>query len=250
MMFFERLQSNRVSGPAHRLAVTALLTVALSSLASPTIAGELSISVGGLRANVPVQSVLERRWETVVRQQRDFSCGAAAVATLLSYHYGRPTDEIEVFDAMFAAGDQAKIMRQGFSLLDMKGFLDSQGFVGDGFRVGLDRLTNAGIPAIAIVTISGYRHFVVIKGVTEDSVLVGDPALGLKEYSRDEFEDIMSNEILFVIRNYVPTAREHFNVDAEWAANPSAPFGSTTQQNSLGSFTLALPNPNGFGGSR
>lgn len=250
MQKFEQLRSSGRRIPVRRLAVTALLAISLSAMAPSASAGEVSLSVAGVRANVAVQSVRERRWETVVRQQHDFSCGAAAVATLLSYHYDRPTEEVEVFDAMFAAGDQAKILRQGFSLLDMKYFLETLGFIGDGFRVTIDRLTNAGIPAIAVVTIRGYRHFVVVKGVNEEMVLVGDPAMGLKEYARDEFESLLASDIIFVVRNHVPTGRENFNVDTEWAANPPAPFGSARQPGSLASFMLSLPHPNGFGGSR
>lgn len=231
-----------------RLAAAALAVFAM--LGTPVQAGEIRIAIGGVRADVPVQSIQERLWQSVVRQQRDYSCGAAAVATLLTHHYQRPTDEAEVFDAMYAAGDQDKIVRQGFSLLDMKRYLESEGFVADGFRVTLDQLAYAAIPAIVIVVIRGYRHFVVVKGVTDDSVLVGDPALGLKEYTRDEFEEIMASDIVFAVRNYVPTGREHFNLDAEWAANPPAPFGEATNRNTLGSLLLSLPHPNGFGGSR
>lgn len=250
MQRFQLLKSTGRRFSFRRLAGIAATATMLSVLASPSPAGEVRLSIAGLQAGVPVQSIRERRWETVIRQEYDFSCGAAAVATLLTYHYDRQTEEVEVFDAMFAAGDQAKIMRQGFSLLDMKRFLETRGYAGDGFQVSIDRLTNAGIPAIAIVTIRGYRHFVVVKGVTEDSVLVGDPALGLKEYSKDEFEGMLASDILFVIRDHVPTGRERFNLDSDWAANPSAPFGSATQQGSIASFTLTLPNPDGFGGSR
>ena len=230
-------------------AAAMLLATALVAIA-PAHAGEIRIAVGGVRADVPVVSLRERLWQSVVQQQRDYSCGAAAVATLLTYHYRRPTDEAEVFDAMFAAGDQDKIVRQGFSLLDMKRYLESEGFVADGFKVTLDQLATAAIPAIMIVVIRGYRHFVVIKGVTDDTVLVGDPALGLKEYDRDEFEEIMASDIVFAVRNFVPTGREHFNLDDEWAANPAAPFGEAANQGSLGSFLLSLPSPDGLMRSR
>ncbi|WP_204283799.1 C39 family peptidase, partial [Klebsiella pneumoniae] len=68
-------------------------------------------------------------FRTVVRQQYDYSCGSAAVATLLRYHYGRPTVESDVFSAMWRSGDQAQIKRAGFSMLDMKRYLDSQGYM-------------------------------------------------------------------------------------------------------------------------
>lgn len=230
--------------------VSALAASALAAPAPSATAGEVRLAIGGVRVNVPVMSVRERLWQTVVQQQRDYSCGAAAVATLLTHHYGRETDEAEVFDAMFATGDQDKIVRQGFSLLDMKKYMESEGFVADGFNVSLDQFANAGIPAIVIVAIRGYRHFVVVKGVTEETVLVGDPALGLKEYPRDEFEDILASDIIFAVRNFVPTGREHFNLEEDWAANPPAPFGEATTEGNLGSFLLSLPSPDGLMRSR
>lgn len=233
------------------LALIALLTAAtLAASGASAVAGEFRLAVGGVSVSVPVESVRERLWRTVVRQERDYSCGAAAVATLLTYHYGRETRERDVFDEMFATGDQDKITRQGFSLLDMKRYLESRGFVADGFKVSLDQFANAGIPAIVIVVIRGYRHFVVVKGVTDSAVLVGDPALGLKEYARDEFEALLASDIVFAVRNFVPTGRENFNQVAEWAANPPAPFGEATTDTALGSFLLSLPSPDGLMRSR
>ncbi|RYF14189.1 MAG: peptidase C39, partial [Oxalobacteraceae bacterium] len=43
-----------------------------------------------LNFTAPVTSLIGRRFETVVRQQYDFSCGSAALATLLRYHYDDP----------------------------------------------------------------------------------------------------------------------------------------------------------------
>ena len=82
---------------------------------------------------VPVTS-LKARNLTTLQQQFDFSCGSAALATLLTHHYDFPVNEQAVFAAMFQHGDQAKIRREGFSLLDMKNFLAARGFQADGFQ--------------------------------------------------------------------------------------------------------------------
>ena len=132
-------------------------------------------------------SFAEMPFRTVVRQQFDYSCGSAALATLLRYHYGRHTSEAMVFQAMYAVGDQARIQKLGFSLLDMKKYLAALGYQADGYRLSLDALAKAATPAIALIQIGAYKHFVVIKGVIGDSVLVGDPALGLRKFSRAEF---------------------------------------------------------------
>src|SRR3546814_1255924 len=74
---------------------------------------------------IHVTSLKEARFKTTVPQQRDFSCGSAAVATLLTYQYGQPVTEAEVFRYMYDHGDQARIRKEGFSLLDIRGYLQS-----------------------------------------------------------------------------------------------------------------------------
>jgi uncharacterized protein len=43
--------------------------------------------------NVPTSSIAARKFKEIVRQQYDFSCGSAALATLLTFHYGHAIDE-------------------------------------------------------------------------------------------------------------------------------------------------------------
>ena len=114
------------------------LTLWLASLAQAATLEVRGPQDGGF--NVHVVSVKEARFTTTQRQQFDFSCGSAAVATLLTHHYGKPTDERAVFTQMFERGDQAKIRKEGFSMLDMKRYLESRGLRADGFQLPVDRL--------------------------------------------------------------------------------------------------------------
>src|SRR3546814_12982374 len=66
-------------------------------------------------------------------------------------HYEMPTDEARAFEEMFVRGDQAKIQAEGFSMLDIKQFLDRRGLQSDGFRMTLDKLAEIGVPAIALI---------------------------------------------------------------------------------------------------
>jgi predicted double-glycine peptidase len=75
-------------------------------------------------ARVEVTSWRDIPFRTIVRQRYDFSCGSAAVATMLTYSYGLPTTENDAFSAMWSVGDQKKIIQSGFSLLDMKHYLN------------------------------------------------------------------------------------------------------------------------------
>ncbi|MDQ6880994.1 MAG: C39 family peptidase, partial [Pseudomonadota bacterium] len=130
--------------------------------------------LGGVPARLPVTGLKQVRAGSTVHQQYDFSCGSAALATLLTHHYGHPAAEQEILHAMYDLGDQDKIHREGFSLLDMKRYLAGLGYVADGFQQPLEKLRDAGLPAIVLINEQGYRHFVVIKGLEDGRVLLGD----------------------------------------------------------------------------
>ena len=216
--------------------------VALNMAGQPVLAGEVAVSgMGGGSFNLSVTSIVERRWQTVVRQQYDYSCGSAAVATLLTYHYDWPVDEAAVFEAMFEAGDREAIQAQGFSMLDMRNYLRSQGFRADGIRAPLNVLAEVGVPLISLITTRGYTHFVVIKGVTSTDVIVGDPARGMLRLPRGEFEGIWSGTAL-IVRSRATQGRNAFNHERDRDATPQAPVGQASRQgDTISSFSMMLP---------
>lgn len=172
-----------------------------------------------------VQSFEERRFAGVIRQKYDFSCGSAALATLLRFHYDYKVGEENAFRGMWAAGDREQIRRVGFSLLDMKRWLATRGMSADGYEVPLDKIAETGIPGIALISIDDYRHFVVVKGVRGNEVLVGDPAMGLRIIPRDKFLAAW-NGIYFVLSDDQPLGRSRFDRDAQWASYGRAPVGN------------------------
>ena len=192
---------------------------------------------------MPVTSIRQTRLTGTLLQQYDFSCGSAAIATLLTYHYGVAVAESTVFEQMYRLGDQDKIRREGFSLLDMKKFLQTKGFEADGFQQPLEKLNEARIPAIALINERGYQHFVVIKGLRGDRVLIGDPANGTRAVERRDFEAAWESRLLFVIHNQMESAR--FNLAADWRAAPKAPLTAGIGQEGLGWLTMPR-NPGDF----
>lgn len=181
--------------------------------------------------DLPLLSWRDLPFRTVVRQRYDYSCGSAALATLLHYHYGLDVDEAQIFQAMFERGDKAKIGKLGFSLLDMKTYAVSRGFSADGYRGDARLLDELKLPAIAVVTVGPYRHFVVVKGVEAGRVLVGDPALGLRTYTSSEFLK-MWNGILLIIRGG-RGSKTVFNDPAEWRPWAAAPVGDAARGRDL-----------------
>ncbi|MHB8765071.1 MAG: C39 family peptidase [Deferrisomatales bacterium] len=202
-------------------------------------AARITVHAGGAYA-VPVTSLRDGRFRTTVPQRYDFSCGAAAAATLLTYHYEHPTTEQQAFEAMFAQGDRQKIRRHGFSLFDVKQFLAAEGFTADGFRAPLDRLREARVPAIVLVDDGGYRHFVVVKCVDRERVLLGDPAKGLVAMPRARFE-AMWGGVLFLIRNQRDLGARHFNDPREWGMIPAAPVDLAVERGRVGGLALLQP---------
>lgn len=225
-----------------------LTAVACFLLLQMPIAGAGTVWLPGVAgiSNVQAKSLQESKFEQVVRQQYDFSCGSAAVATLLTFHYARQTKEQDAFGAMYATGDKEKIAAAGFSLLDMKAYLESIGYMADGYQTTLDTLESAGVPAIALINYRGYRHFVVVKGIRNDEVLIGDPALGIKFMSRSGFEALWDNGILFIIKNKPEVGQHYFNQATEWNALGRAPLGAALALDSLAQLTVGLPRIGDF----
>lgn len=165
--------------------------------------------------DVPVISWRDLPFQTVKKQALDYSCGSAAVSTLLTYVYGNKTAEGAVFKAMFEAGDQEKIKREGFSLLDMSNYLNSQGHKAIGYKVSLEAIEKNKVPFIALINDSGYNHFVVVKSIKGPHVLIGDPNKGNVIHARRSFEK-MWNGIALVVTNSARKARNVFENDKEW----------------------------------
>ncbi|BBI61454.1 hypothetical protein HSBAA_27600 [Vreelandella sulfidaeris] len=116
-------------------------TVAISLLSLTLIAGttlptkraeaspiRLGNIVPGTLVTKEVQSIRELRFENLIAQETDFSCGAASLATILKYAYGwSDVTEVDVLEGMFAVSDPELAQRMGFSLLDLRNYVESIG---------------------------------------------------------------------------------------------------------------------------
>jgi uncharacterized protein len=148
-----------------------------------------------------VRSFLEIRRKNVVIQEWDLSCGAASLATILRYQHGEQVSEREIAEAMLrAAGEDLVRRRLGFSLLDLKRYLKSRGYVGDGYA----ELTLGDVldlaPAIVPVRLFTYDHFVIFRGVEAGRVVLADSAYGVRTMDVRRFLAIWEKRVAFVVR--------------------------------------------------
>ncbi|MCF7972105.1 MAG: C39 family peptidase [Methylococcaceae bacterium] len=155
----------------------------------------LMISFSSFADVPPVTSLMEMRRHNVVVQQWDLSCGAAALTTLLNYQHGDFVTEKEVANALMSRPEYVEhpalvTMRQGFSLLDLKRYVDARGYKGLGYgQLTFDDLLKK-TPIIVPVNIFGYNHFVIFRGMQGNRVLLADPAWGNRTMLVDQFEEI------------------------------------------------------------
>lgn len=181
----------------------AAMLLALAAIA-PLCARAAEIAFAGVLPNgathtVRLESMREARFRHLVRQQTDYSCGAAALATILKYAYRLDTDETRVIEGMMAVADPEVVRERGFSLLDIKRYVEALGMRGRGYRVGEDRLRNLRVPAIVLMDVRGFRHFVVLKQVIDGHAEIADPILGNRVVPLDEFLESWPSRAVFVV---------------------------------------------------
>lgn len=190
--------------------------------------------------SVPVKSYKELVFGDVIRQKYDFSCGSAAVASLMNFHYQHPATEQQIFDAMYDKGNKELIRQHGFSLLDMKLYLQSVGLNAEGFQISLDKIRAIGVPGITLVNFDGYLHFVVIRGINNDNVILGDPSRGTMVMSINEFKQYYQGLVLLV-RNEAKIGRAGFIRDNDFSVYQDSPLSTGVSRDSLGVFSITQP---------
>ncbi|MGF1684519.1 C39 family peptidase [Photobacterium minamisatsumaniensis] len=195
--------------------------------------------------NVEVKSYQEQMFGDVYRQQYDFSCGSAAVASLLQFHYKMEAKEETIFEYMFKNGDKEKIEQQGFSMLDMKNYLVSLGLDANGYNIPLDKFKKLRIPAITIVNFDGYMHFVVIKGMNSSNIILGDPSRGTMIMPIKDFENYYKGAVLLV-KSKAKLGRESFITADNYNVYAPSPVSESVARDSLATFSITLPGANDY----
>jgi predicted double-glycine peptidase len=149
---------------------------------------------------IVVKPLSSTQFRGVVHQAFDYSCGSAALTTLLNGYMAQDKNEREVMDGMLKYGEYDRIVeRRSFSLLDMKRYVNAIGFNSNGFRGTFHDLEILDKPAIVPIAYAGFKHFVVFKTVKNGHVFVADPALGNISFTSQHFKEVWDSDIMFII---------------------------------------------------
>jgi len=162
------------------------------------------------REPVRIKPALQDQFRGIVRQAFDYSCGSAALTTLLNGYVGTQLNEQQIMNGLLEYGERDKIIeRRSFSLLDMKRFVNALGLDSGGYRGEFEDLVKQGQPAIVPISYAGFKHFVIYKGYKDGRVYIADPALGNISFDQERFKQIWENNTLFLI-NIAPEQRQNF----------------------------------------
>ena len=150
--------------------------------------------------SVRMEPYSEFRYRHIVRQAYDYSCGSAALVTVLNHYLGVDVSEQQAMEGMLAHGEREKIIaRRGFSLLDMKRYVVTLGGDAAGFRADMNDLAQLKSPGIVPIDYAGFKHFVVFRGVRDGKVFLADPSAGHIVFSVEEFAALWDRNTLFVL---------------------------------------------------
>lgn len=173
-----------------------------------------------------VKPFSEIKWRNLIRQRYDFSCGSAALSTLLQFYINEDIGELKVMRGMLQQGERQKIIqRQGFSLLDMKRYVNYLGYEGNGFRAEIADLKELGRPVLIPIEYGGFKHFVVLRKLTERRAFLGDPAFGNISLTITKFKQIWEPDVLFMANRGDRVGMNKLRLNDEDLRNTSLPAG-------------------------
>ena len=147
------------------------------------------------------RSYAEIKFAATVRQQFDFSCGAATLATVLTHYWGRKTGEIEVLNvlrARYPDADWPALQKKGFSFDDLIWTAKAFGFEGQGAELSAFELEKLDGPVIVHLTKGSFEHFSVVRAVRAGRVYMSDPIIGAVSIPIDEFARQYTGEALAI----------------------------------------------------
>lgn len=152
--------------------------------------------------NVQAQSYKDYRqlrYQGVIGQTTNFTCGPAALATLLTHYYNTSVSE-QTFTkrSMTDMRARGKKVTAGLTLLSLKNALRSEGIASTGYRLNITQLREVmkvGLPVIANVQYPK-GHYYLILGLDTENVLLADPSWGVRSQPIGNFLNAWNGVVL------------------------------------------------------
>lgn len=137
-----------------------------------------------------VWSWKELRTRNIVMQRRDYSCGAAALATMARYYLDDPVDEdffLDKLDKLLTRKEVEDRIKNGLALSDLRRVADNAGYEAVVTKLTFEKLSEAKVPLLVGITDGEFKHFVVYRGTNFRWVYLADPIRGHIRLTPNEF---------------------------------------------------------------
>ena len=157
--------------------------------------------LAGCAGSAEVSHVKFKTWQdiregNVVMQGQDFSCGAAALATMFNYFFDQEISEQAIINNIVARSSEAEIkelQEKGFSFLQLQKEADERGYWAEINTFELSLIQNLPYPIIVYIEKDGFKHFAVLKAVRNNEAFLADPSRGNVQMPFDEFLEEWAN---------------------------------------------------------
>ncbi|MCP4702357.1 MAG: C39 family peptidase [Gammaproteobacteria bacterium] len=186
---------------------------AVSGCANISGSYPVTLASGGIRFEQPLKTWKDILEQNIVMQQFDYSCGAAALATLLQYYFQDDVSEKDILEDIVNQLNEADFenrKKEGLSLLDLKQFANRRGYQAVGVKnLKFSALPKLRGPVLVYLETSEYRHFAILRGVKEDRIFLADPSRGNIRMSVEVFAQQWPKIALVLGKKGFGTPTEH-----------------------------------------
>lgn len=159
-----------------------ILLISTSSISMLNYA-KTNIELNQYHNHIKVKSWKSIRDTNIVKQDLDYSCGSASIATILNGYFQKNVTEKEILDIINKGDSMA-------SFEDMQRAFNNLGFENKGYAVSIDTLKKLKIPVIIYIKHRNNDHFTVISGINDNFIRISDSSFGQRILSIQQFKDI------------------------------------------------------------
>jgi uncharacterized protein len=149
-----------------------------------------------------VRDYVELKRRNIVMQQRDYSCGAACLATVGKYYWGDDVDEnlfLRALDSILSEEEIADRIENGLAMSDLRRAAVDVGYQAVVGKLTFVKLMETRVPVIVGISPGGHDHFVVYRGTDGEWVYVADPIRGNLRMPIPEFTKQWQENAVLVI---------------------------------------------------
>ena len=202
--FVDRLLDYPVLLGAVRFSILALAESLQFQEARAEVSGRAPVRNGQRTFARPVLTWTEIKYQNVVMQEKDYSCGAASLATVLRYYWGKDVTEVDVLavvDRSLKPEALKDRIEYGLTMADLKVVADRMGYdAAVGKLPNVTKLSESKIPLIVAIRVDeDLKHFVVYRGSACGFVYLADPFAGNIRMSQCQFARIWLENAVFVV---------------------------------------------------